>query len=184
MYMKNNKLIITRIINIILIVIAIIENIYAFIKGNMLITDWISLVMTIAALVFALLYTIKGYRKEDIKIFNIFIILCIIILVLQLIGETYYVVTIGTSILKSYIITSFSLLIDCVLLIIIITVKDIEKKAALTFAGTIVAFSVFNFIRTLAEYGDMTNYISLSFSAIVLSLIICISVAAKHSSDN
>lgn len=181
---KDNKLLIIKIINIILILIALLANVYAFTQGARLITDWISLITTIAALLFALKYTVKGYKKEDIKTFNIFIYLCILTLFLQLAGEAYYLIVIGLSILKSSTITILTMLIENILLIIIVTVKNMEKKAALTFAGTIIIFSTFTFCRTLAVFSYSANYVSLAFSAIVLSFIIYISVAAKYRSEN
>lgn len=184
--MKNAdyKLLITKIVNVILIIIALLANVYAFTQGARLITDWISLVNTIIALVFALKYTIKSYSKKEEKTFNIFIFLCILTLFLQLAGEIYYLVVMGLSILKSSTITILTLLIENILLIIIVTVKDLEKKAALTFAGTIIVFSIFSFCRTLAVFSYSVNYVSLAFSAIVLSLIIYISVVAKYRNEN
>ena len=180
----NKKIHIAKIINVILILLAIGGNIYAITLGNMLFTDFLSVFLTVAALICAMIYTIKGYRKEDIKIFKAFIIMCIFTLLLQLGGEIYYLIVEGLSILKSSIISIFSLVLDIVLLIILITIKDLEKNAALTFAGTIVTFTIFNFIRTVTVYQDFPGYIALTFSGIVLACIICVSVAAKYKNDD
>ena len=81
-----------KIINTILIIIAIGLNIFAFFDEDVLITDRISFIITIIALVFGMVYTFKGYRKEDVKSFNLFMILCMMMLFLQLSGEIYYLV--------------------------------------------------------------------------------------------
>ena len=177
---EKKKIKLSQIINVFLIINAIFDNLYAFSQGEALLSDLISIVATIAALICAMLYTVRGYRQEDYKIFNAFIILVMFTALLQLGGETYYLITIGLSILKPSLVTIFSMSIEIVLFLIIVLVKDMDRKAALTFAGIIVVFSVFNFIRMVAIYGDYPSYIALTFSAIVISLIIYISVAERY----
>lgn len=177
---KKRKVRLSQIINVFLILNAISDNLYAFSQGEALLTDLISMIITIISLICAMVYTVRGYKQEDYRIFNAFVILIIITILLQLGGEIYYLIIIGPSILKQSIITIFSLILDITLLLIIVIVKDIDRKAALTFAGIITVFSIFNFVRMIATYADFPSYIALTFSAIVLSLILYISVAERY----
>ena len=177
---EKKKIKLSQIINVFLIINAIFDNLYAFSQGEALLLDFVSMLLTVAAMICALVYTVKGYKQEDYKIFNAFIILVMSTALLQLGGEIYYFATIGLSIMKPSLVTIFSMSIEIVLFLIIIFVKDMDIKAALTFAGTIVVFSIFNFIRMLATYSEYPSYIALTFSAIVISLVIYISVAERY----
>lgn len=177
---NKKKIRVSQIINVFLILNAIFDNIYAFTQGEGHLSDLISIIITVGSLICAMVYTVRGYRQEDYKIFNAFILLVTVTMVLQLVAEVYFLIIEGVSIIKPALVTIFSLVIDTVLLLIIVIVKNMDKKAALSFAGTIVVLSIFNFIRMVATYGDVASYVALTFSAIVLSLIVYISVAERY----
>lgn len=179
---KNINII--KIFNTILILVAVGLNAYSLFMGeDILITDKIFFISTLVALMFGMVYTHKGYRKEDVKTYNIFIILCMLTLLLQLSGEVYWLITIGVSILKPQLVSIFSISLEIVILSIIAWIKDIGGKASIILVSIILFFSIFSFLRSVALYSGSSGYIALSFSGVVLSCIVFIFVAVKYRNE-
>lgn len=176
-----------KVINIIFILIAIGLNVYALLYvDTILITNKISFAAAIVALIFGLVYAFKDYQKEAVKTFNLFINLCIVMLLLQSVGEIYSCYA-GYQGVKSTIISCFSIAIEVLILAILECVKNMGKKAAIALGCTVLGFAIFGFLRNITLIGDpdtLKIYLIISFAGIVLACVICLFIIAKYSNKN
>lgn len=154
--------------NAVLIVIAIVLRIISF--SVLSSSTMLDSIIFIATLVFGLLYSLNGYKKDSAKYYKAF-------LYLYLVSNTFSVSVLFVNRLNLFI--SILKILEFVLLFVLAFIKDLGANRSTNLSLLILIISVIDVLYGAIKIGNIIS-ISSGFSALVLSCALCVFVSAKY----
>ena len=158
--------------NAVLIVIALVLRLATFVSIPTL--GKIESIICIVALIYGLIYSLNGYKKDASKYYKIFMYLYLLSTVITLI-LTFFV---AINELRKYgVLVIIANVIILMSLAILAFAKDLGEKKSNGLALAVLAISIFKlcFVST-----KTISHISIAFDNLMLACILCVFVSAKY----
>ena len=172
------------VVNAMLIIFAILMSIISFTyekdttlnsSNTLMIIDT---AVCIVALIFGLIYTVNGSKKDFAKYYKTFMGVYTFASLITLVDVMNN--TLSNGFLANSFLSIVVIIVEFVCLLILTLAKDFGKKNSLTLAYLVLALEIFIFVRACISYSEYFIYIECCFKRLVLSCIACVSVLMKY----
>lgn len=161
--------------NSILLVIAIVLKVITIIKVPLIIK--IDSAFCIIALIFGLMYSLKGYKKDNAKYYKSFMLMYFVSSAISFISSLMLAVS---DLGKLGIVMIISNLIILISVLVLALIKNFGENKSLILAILIFLINVFKLFFDIAIKGMNTSIFSAGFANLILACILCAFVIAKY----